>query len=141
MAHFAELDQNNVVIRVLVVNDEDNSDNMGIEDESIGIAFLKKMFGSNTNWKQTSYTNSMRVRYAGVGYTYNEQLDAFIPPKLYESWVLDPNTANWVSPLGLPPELTQEQIEVESHYVWDEDAYQVDNTKGWTLHIRDISSS
>ena len=85
MAHFCMLDENNVVTQVIVVSNEDTSDSNGVEVEEIGVAFCKKLLGADTNWKQTSYNNSMRVRYAGIGYTYNETLDAFISPKPFAS--------------------------------------------------------
>ena len=121
MAHFAELNQNNEVLRVIVVANEDTSDQNGVEDETIGIAFCKKLFGSNTNWRQTSYNGNFRKRYAGIGYTYNEQLDAFIPPKAFPSWVLNETTAEWEAPIPVP-ELTQEEIDSRSFYRWDEDS-------------------
>jgi hypothetical protein len=133
MAHFAQLDEKNVVTQVIVVSNEDISDVNGNEVEEIGVAFCKKLLGANTNWKQTSYNNNMRVRYAGIGYSYNEQLDAFIPPQPFASWVLDNETADWQSPLGESPERTQEEIDAGSFYRWDEDAYQSDNTTGWVL--------
>ena len=133
MAHFAQLDENNVVTQVIVVSNDDCSDANGVEVEEIGVAFCKKLLGADTNWKQTSYNNNMRVRYAGIGYSYNAELDAFIPPQPFASWTLDNATADWVSPLGAAPELTQEQIDSFSFYRWDEDAYQADNTTGWVL--------
>ena len=132
MAHFAQLDENNVVTQVIVVSNEDITDpHTGEEDEILGIAFCKKLLGGN--WKQTSYNNSIRVRYAGIGYTYNAALDAFVPPQPFESWVLVNETADWQSPLGAAPTLTEEQIEARSFYRWDEEAYQADNTTGWVL--------
>ena len=132
MAHFAKIDENNVVTQVIVVSNDDITDpHTGEEDEILGIAFCKKLLGGN--WKQTSYNNNMRVRYAGIGYTYNAELDAFVPPKPFESWVLVNETADWQSPIGAAPELTQEQIDAFSFYRWDEDAYQADNTTGWVL--------
>jgi len=133
MAHFAQLDENNIVIGVIVVADEDTSDSNGNEVEEIGIAFCKKILGSDTNWKQTSYNNNMRVCYAGIGFSYNEELDAFIPPQPFASWTLDNATANWVSPLGAAPDMTDAEVEANSYYRWDEDAYQADNTTGWVL--------
>ena len=121
MAHFAQLDENNVVTQVIVVSNEDTSDSNGVEVEEIGVAFCKKLLGANTNWKQTSYNNSIRVRYAGIGYTYNEALDAFIPPKPFDSWVLDEETASWESPAGPAPALTEAEIEARSFYQWDEE--------------------
>ena len=132
MAHFAKLDENNVVTQVIVVDNKDTIDpHTGQEDEIIGIAFCKKLLGGN--WKQTSYNNNMRVRYAGIGYSYNAALDAFVPPQPHASWTLDNDTADWVSPLGAAPALTDEEVAAFSYYRWDEDAYQADNTTGWVL--------
>ena len=93
MAHFAKLDENNVVTQVIVVANEDTTDTNGVEVEEIGVAFCKKLLGAETNWKQTSYNNNFRVRYAGTGYSYNAELNAFIAPKPFESWVLVEATA------------------------------------------------
>ena len=133
MAHFCKLDENNIVTQVIVVANEDTTDTNGVEVEEIGVAFCKKLLGAETNWKQTSYNNNFRVRYAGISYTYNEELDAFIPPSPFPSWVLVEETADWVSPLGAAPTLTEEQITSRSFYRWNEEAYQADNTTGWVL--------
>ena len=133
MAHFAQLDDNNVVTNVIVVSNDDTSDNNGVESEGIGVAFCQQLLGADTNWKQTSYNGNMRVRYAGIGYSYNESLNAFVPPQPYASWTLDNGTADWVSPLGAAPALTAEQESARSYYTWDESAYQADNTTGWVL--------
>ena len=138
MAHFAKLDENNVVTQVIVVDNKDITDpHTGQEDEILGIAFCKKLLGGN--WKQTSYNNSTRVRYAGIGYSYNAALDAFVPPQPYASWTLDNDTADWVSPLGAAPALTDAETEANSFYRWDEDAYQADNTTGWVLETPEAS--
>lgn len=121
MAHFAQLDENNVVTQVIVVSNDDCSDVHGNEVEEIGIAFCKKLLGANTRWVQTSYNDNIRVRYAGIGMTYNEELDAFISPHPFPSWILNEETANWVSPVGPAPELTEEEIEVGSFYRWNEE--------------------
>jgi hypothetical protein len=108
LAHFAKLDENNIVTQVIVVDNKDVTDPFtGQEDEILGIAFCKKLLGGN--WKQTSYNNNTRVRYAGVGYSYNAALDAFVAPKPFDSWVLVNETADWESPLGAAPALTEEQ--------------------------------
>ena len=133
MAHFAKIDENNVVTQVIVVANEDTTDTNGVEVEEIGVAFCKKLLGAETNWKQTSYNNNFRVRYAGISYLYSEELDAFIAPSPHNSWVLVEETADWESPLGAAPELTEEEIASRSFYKWDEDAYQTDNTTGWIL--------
>jgi hypothetical protein len=119
MAHFAQLDENNVVTQVIVVSNDDTSDANGVEVEEIGVAFCKKLLGADTKWKQTSYNNNFRVRYAGIGYTYNETLNAFVPPKPFDSWVLNETTINWDSPIPRP-ELTQEQVEQGYYYEWEE---------------------
>jgi len=138
MAHFAKLDENNVVTQVIVVDNKDITDpHTGQEDEILGIAFCKKLLGGN--WRQTSYNSSMRVRYAGIGYSYNAALDAFVPPQPHASWTLDNETADWVSPLGAAPELTEAEVEAMSFYRWDEEAYQADNTTGCVLETREAS--
>jgi hypothetical protein len=121
MAHFCQLDENNVVTQVIVVSNDDCSDSNGVEVEEIGVAFCKKLLGADTNWKQTSYNNSIRVRYAGIGYTYDETLDAFIAPQPFASWVLNEETADWESPVGPAPALTEAEVEASSFYKWDED--------------------
>ena len=133
MAHFCRIDENNIVTQVIVVANEDTTDTNGVEVEEIGVAFCKKLLGAETNWKQTSYNNNFRVRYAGIGYSYNETLNAFIPPSPFPSWILVEETADWVSPLGAAPTLTEEQITSRSFYRWNEEAYQADNTTGWVL--------
>jgi len=133
LAHFACLDENNVVTQVIVVGNDDIKDVNGNEVESIGVAFCQKLLGADTNWKQTSYNSNMRVRYAGIGYSYNAELDAFVAPQPFASWTLDSDTADWVSPLGAAPALTDAEVEARSYYRWDEDAYQADNTTGWVL--------
>ena len=138
MAHFAKLDENNVVTQVIVVDNKDITDpHTGQEDEILGIAFCKKLLGGN--WKQTSYNSNTRVRYAGIGYSYNAALDAFVPPQPHASWTLDNETADWVSPLGAAPELTEAEVEARHFYFWDEEAYQADNTTGWVLETPEVS--
>lgn len=123
MAHFAEIDDNNVVLRVLVINDSDiiNQDT-NREDELVGREFCNREFGGN--WIQTSYNGNMRVRYAGPGYTYYSDLDAFLEPQPYPSWVVNIETKSWESPLGPEPLLTDEQKHTGSYYFWDEDSQQ-----------------
>ena len=101
MAHFAELDSNNKVVRVIVVSNQDTADEHGVEQESIGIAFCKSLFGEETNWIQTSYNASFRRKYAGEEDIYDSSNDIFISPQRYPSWVLDENF-NWTSPVPFP---------------------------------------
>lgn len=112
MAHFAELDQNNIVLRVIVVDNKDTADADGNEVESIGVAFCQSLYGANAIWKQTSYHGNIRKNYSGIGYTYDMALDAFVPPQPYPSWVLNTNTAQWESPVPYPND--------GKAYYWDE---------------------
>jgi len=109
MAHFAELDANNVVLRVIVVDNKDTADANGVEKEHIGLAFCERLFGGN--WKQTSYNGNMRKNYAGIGHTYQADIDAFVPPKTFASWVLN-DKAQWEAPVAMPTD--------DKMYSWDE---------------------
>ena len=139
MAHYAQLDENNIVTQVIVVSNDDCTDANGNEVESIGVAFCQKLLGAETNWKQTSYNNSTRVRYAGIGYSYNAELDAFIAPKPFASWILNEETADWVSPVGPAPALTEAEVTAGSSYVWDEENGEWDLTTpdGYNPNARD----
>jgi len=109
VAHFAELDENNVVKRVIVVANADTADANGNEVESIGVAFCQKLLGGN--WKQTSYNGSIRKNYAGIGYAYRADIDAFVAPQPYPSWTLDAD-AKWQAPVPMPTD--------GKMYSWDE---------------------
>ena len=78
MAHFAELDPNNVVLRVLVVSNDDTTDANGQEQEALGVTFLQGLFGADTRWVQTSYNATIRGKYAGIGDTYDSMTDTFL---------------------------------------------------------------
>jgi len=132
MASFAKLNNNNIVERVESVVNEVLKDSNGIEQEAIGIQFLKTLYNEpNTIWKQTSYNTHgnvhslggtpFRKNHAGIGYTYDETKDAFIPPKPnLPSWILNESTCNWEAPIARP-ELTQEQIDNKNYYKWNEE--------------------
>ena len=136
MAHYTELDKDNKVLRVIVIANADcikdsvrseypslvssvadisgkttTKDEVAIEweDEEKGIAFCEKLLGGK--WIRTSYNGNIRKRFAGVGYTYDEKLDAFISPQPYPSWALDEDT-NWQPPVPYPDD--------EKYYTWDE---------------------
>ena len=117
MAHFAQLDDNNVVTQVIVVSNNELLDASGQEREEMGIGFCQRLFGGN--WKQTSYNHNVRKRYAGIGYSYNAELDAFVPPKPYASWVLNNEDANWEAPVPLPADAGMG--EGQKIYMWDEE--------------------
>jgi hypothetical protein len=116
MAHFAEIDENNVVQQVIVVANKDTADANGNEVESIGVAFCQRLLGGN--WKQTSYNGNIRKNYAGIGYTYDAGIDAFVSPKPYPSWVLDEN-AQWQAPVPMPEDAGTG--EPPKMYSWDEE--------------------
>jgi len=110
MAHFAELDQQNTVKRVIVVNNSELLDDNGNEVEQKGIDFCNSLFGGT--WVQTSYNANFRKHFAGQGYRYNEDLDAFIPPQPYPSWLFDSETCTWSPPVAMP--------EDDKIYRWNE---------------------
>jgi len=111
MAHFAKLDENNIVTQVVVVNNKDTADAFGVEKEHIGAAHLEKILGGT--WKQTSYNGNIRKNYAGIGYSYMPPpIDGFVPPQPFESWNLDPDTCQWAPPVAMP----------EGMHAWDDDA-------------------
>jgi len=109
MAHFAKIDENNVVTQVVVVDNKDTADASGVEKEHIGAAYLESVLGGT--WKQTSYHGNIRKNYAGIGYTYDADIDAFVAPQPYPSWVLDEN-AQWQAPVPMPDD--------GKMYSWDE---------------------
>ena len=109
VTHFAKLDENNVVTQVIVVANKDTSDASGVEKEHIGAAFCERLFGGT--WKQTSYNGNMRKNYAGIGFSYNADIDAFVPPKPFPSWLLNAD-AQWESPVAIPTD--------GKMYSWDE---------------------
>jgi hypothetical protein len=98
MGHFAKLNDQNVVIDVIVVNNETLNNLPFPESEPVGVAFLTEWSGGYTNWKQTSYSASFRKNFAGVGYTYDSVLDAFIAPKPFPSWLLNTTTVEPLPP-------------------------------------------
>ena len=110
MAHFAKL-ENNVVTQVIVVSNQDILDEQGQESEQKGIDFCSNLLGGT--WKQTSYNAKIRKNYAGIGYTYDEGRDAFIPPKPFDSWLLDEDTCQWKAPVDYPTD--------GKRYTWNEE--------------------
>jgi len=119
MAHFAKLDENNIVLEVHVINNQVLLDPRGVEREELGIAFLINWSGGHPHWRQTSYNGNFRKNYAGVGYTYDSGKDAFIPPKTFNSWILNETTCQWEPPIPIPTDGNQ--------YTWNE------NTQNWEL--------
>ncbi len=101
MAHFAQLDENNVVIQTIVVNDIDIPGGGDVSNEEAGIKFIHET-GLKGTFKQTSYNRNFRKNYAGVGYAYDVSRDAFIPPARYPSWILNEETCTWDPPVAHP---------------------------------------
>ena len=110
MAHFAQLNEENLVTQVIVVANQDTADKDGVENEAIGIEFCTNLLGGK--WVQTSYNANIRKNYAGVGYKYDATLDAFIPPQPFASWTLNNETAQWEAPTPYPTD--------DKRYTWDE---------------------
>ncbi len=99
MAHFVQIDSNNLVVEVIIVDNKDTVDHDGIEREYIGAAFCERGFGGT--WIQTSYNGNMRKNFACVGFMYREDIDAFVAPQPYRSWTLNA-AAKWQPPLPMP---------------------------------------
>jgi len=106
MAHFAKLGVGNIVEQVIVVSNDIAT------TEQAGSDFINKLYNTRDVWKQTSYNNNIRKNFAGIGYQYDQQRDAFIPPKPYNSWILDENTCRWNAPIPYPND--------ENRYKWNE---------------------
>ena len=111
MAHFAQLDENNLVTQVIVVANEELLLD-GVENETKGIMFCKSLLGEDTRWVQTSYNGNIRKNYAGIGYTYDPVADHFFAPQPYPSWTLD-SDAKWQAPTPCP-------VEEGKFFAWDE---------------------
>lgn len=137
MASFAKLDDSNNVITVISVHDNELLDENGNESEQKGIDFLTQWSGGYSNWKQTSYNTMANVHnnggtpfrknYAGIGYIFDAQRNAFIPPKLYASWILNEDTCVWEAPVAMPTD--------GEMYSWDE------NNQTWIVLDTLTSSS
>lgn len=110
MAHFAEINETDIVTRVIVVANADTADADGNEVESIGQAFCTDLLGGS--WLQTSYNSTIRQHYAGIGYSYRADIDAFVAPQPFPSWSLDED-ANWKAPTPMPDD--------GKRYTWSEE--------------------
>ena len=106
MAHFAKLGTGNIVEQVIVV-----SNDIAITEQA-GSDFINKLYNTRDVWKQTSYNNNIRKNFAGIGYQYDQTRDAFIAPKLFNSWILNEDTCNWNAPVAMPID--------DNKYSWNE---------------------
>jgi hypothetical protein len=116
MAHFAKIDNNNIVTNVIVINDSDCIDTNNNESEEVGSQFCSDLLGGN--WIQTSYNNKIRKNFAGIGMTYDSSHDAFIPIQTYPSWVLNYSTFQWEAPTPKP---SSDGLLAGEFIAWDED--------------------
>ena len=124
MAHFAKLGVGDIVETVEVVSNNVILDENDIEQEQLGVNFLRELYNEpHAQWFQTSYNYSLRKNFAGKGFSYDKSRDAFIAPKPYDSWKLNETTCKWEPPVIYPND--------SMNYYWDESVYQADNTKGW----------
>ena len=126
MAYFAKLGTGNIVEQVISINNAVITDANGVEQEQLGIDFINQLYNTNDTWKQTSYNTvggihsnngtPLRKNYAGIGYTYDSQRNAFISPKPYTSWILNETTCLWESPVAAPTT----ELEENQYYSWNE---------------------
>ena len=119
---FAELNDSNVVLRVIVVSETD------APNEATGITFCKSLFGTDTIWKQSGDIDGRKNR-AAMGYTYNDSIDAFVAPKPYPSWTLNSSTGLWEPPVDYPADSYEAtgQKPPDNYYEWNESEQQWDN--------------
>ena len=119
MAHYAQVNSDNIVVQVLVMNNDWDHDNC--------ITWLEANVSSSDDWIQTSYNHRIRKQFAGIGFTYDSTKDIFIAPKPFASWSLDSDN-DWQPPVAMPDDASADKM-----YKWDEDVYNADNSKGWVL--------
>jgi hypothetical protein len=110
MAHFAKLGVGNIIERVSVVSNDIAT------TEKAGVDFLNNLYNTRDVWKQTSYNANIRKNFAAIGYSYDEERDAFIPIKPYNSWILNEDTCHWEAPVALPTT----ELEDNKYYFWNE---------------------
>ena len=130
MAHFAELNSDNIVTRVVVIDNNNCLDDNGNESETVGISFCRSLYGNDTNWVQTSYNSSFRGNYAGIGMTYIENASTlgvantsvFVETRPGIDWTLNADILKWDPPIP-KPELTAEQVNANYVYKWNDDEY------------------
>lgn len=142
MAHFAKLDENNVVVFVTVGRQEDDGQEAALSART-GDVYKQTSYNTRAGkhyqadgTESADQSKAFRKNYAGIGYTYDASRDAFIPPTPFASWVLDDATCTWDAPIAKPSDdgTTDADGNIIS-YQWDEAAYQADNTQGWTLFV------
>jgi len=128
MAHFAKLGTGNIIETVISINNSVITDSNGIEQEQLGVDFINKLYNTRDVWKQTSYNNNIRKNFAGIGYSYDQQRDAFIAPKPFNSWILKEDICRWEAPIPSPSSYTNEQDKLVQ-FRWNE------NILNWEEYI------
>ena len=128
MAYFAKLGTGNIIENVISINNSVITDNNGVEQEQLGVDFINKLYNTRDVWKQTSYNNNIRKNFAGIGYSYDQQRDAFIPPRRYNSWILNEDTCRWEAPIPAPSTYLNEQNKLVQ-FRWNE------NILNWEEYI------
>jgi hypothetical protein len=116
MAYFAKLGTGNIIEKVISINNVVITDANGVEQEQLGNDFINKLYNTRDIWKQTSYNRNFRKNYAGIGYHYDQERDAFIPPKPFNSWILNEDTCRWEAPVAMPTTT----LEDNQYYSWNE---------------------
>jgi len=134
MAHYAFLDENNIVTEVITGKDEtDLSQNWEQYYGNIRNQVCKRTSYNTLGNEHLLNSTPFRGNYAGIGFIYDEINDVFYPPSPFNSWIISVDTNwFWKAPID-QPDLTQEEIDNNNYYEWDEDLYQSDNTLGWVL--------
>jgi hypothetical protein len=116
MAYFAKLGTGNIIENVISINNSVITDSNGIEQEQLGVDFINKLYNTRDVWKKTSYNNNIRKNFAGIGFQYDQERDAFIPPKPFNSWILNEDTCLWNAPVAMPTT----ELEDNQYYSWNE---------------------
>jgi len=116
MAYFAKLGTGNIIEQVISINNSVITDANGVEQEQLGVDFINKLYNTRDVWKQTSYNKTFRKNYAGIGFQYDQTRDAFIPPKPFNSWILNEDTCLWNAPVAMPTT----ELEDNQYYSWNE---------------------
>lgn len=138
MAHFAQIDSDNIVIQVIVVGNEDCKTKKGKESEVVGIAFCRNLLGADTKWVQTSYNDNIRFRYAGIGMKYDSTNDVFYPQSPYPSWTLNTSIWNWDPPVAFPDDAGVDDADNPTEFVsydWDE------GSTSWTRTVVNLNDN
>lgn len=138
MAHFAQIDENNIVTQVIVVGNEDCKTKKGKESEVVGIAFCRNLLGADTKWVQTSYNANIRFRYASIGMKYDSTNDVFYSQSPYASWTLNTSTWEWEAPVDMPDDEGYNDEDPPTKlvtYDWDEDS------TSWTRTVENLNDN